>query len=327
MTPLGKRIILVAGALCLFYHPTFFITEAPSARAASVARLDRSRRLAEALPVREEVEQQSAPTTKDMSAPINVSALPTHAEAYPLKGAAWTTAVAPWATAISPNGRYQIVVRPGYSCELREVISGRTRQLGADPITCVAFAPHSGTFATGDLAGTVRLWDAASGETLQVLAQRVCAVHSVAFSPIGDRIALAGEDGVVEVVDFASPDEPRFAREMGAPIRCVRFSPDGDQLAVAIDTWRNTDAGRVCVFEIKSQMAVHQWDIEGPVGAVQFLPDGGLLVVEWSGRVVRWHVPGFVPVGTSSIAKDLVSAASFSADTRALEAAMDNVLP
>jgi hypothetical protein len=327
MTPLGKRIIVVAGTLCLFYHPTFFVTEAPAARAASVAKLAHSRRLAVMLRAREEVERQATPTTNDTTALNQTSAPPTDDEADAMRSVAGITAVPPWATAISPNGRYQILVRPGYACELHEVISGRTRQLGADPITCVAFAPHSGVFVTGDLAGTVRLWEAASGETLEVLAQRDNAVHSVAFSPIGDRIAVAGEDGVVEVAELASPGEPRFVREMGAPVRCVRFSPDGDQLAVAFDTWRYTGAGGVAVFEIDSQSAVHRWDVEGPVGAVQFQPDGSLLVAEWSGRVVQWHVPEFAPVGTSNIAKDLVSAASFSADTRALETAMDNVHP
>jgi WD40 repeat protein len=59
----------------------------------------------------------------------------------------------------------------------------------------------SGQFiAAGILDGTVRIWDAATGQELQVI-QVGANVRSVAFSPDGTRLAYSGADGTLEIVE------------------------------------------------------------------------------------------------------------------------------
>jgi hypothetical protein len=64
---------------------------------------------------------------------------------------------------------------------------------------------------------------------------------------------------------------------------------------------------------------LHQWPVAGPLGAMDFPSQDRLITVEWSGRVREWTLPGQNAQELPPIAKELVSAASFSADTRVLE--------
>jgi hypothetical protein len=55
------------------------------------------------------------------------------------------------------------------------------------------------------------------------------------------------------------------------------------------------------------------------MGALDFPSADRLLTVEWSGRIRSWSLPTLNAVDLSPLAKELVSAASFSLDTRVLE--------
>jgi WD40 repeat protein len=48
--------------------------------------------------------------------------------------------------------------------------------------------------------GSVRVWDAATGDEIGTLASRGAALYAVKFSPDGALLAAAGADGVVRVV-------------------------------------------------------------------------------------------------------------------------------
>jgi hypothetical protein len=315
IAPRARRVIVMTGALSLFCHPTFFITQAPSARATS----------ANERPV--ELPTSRVAGLLDLSPPQTAAKIAAQQSALPSGPA--EDSVPPesnsvaddpvWATAISPNGRSQVSVRQGYRCEFREVVSNYTRSLTEHRIACVAFSPDSASFVSGELDGTVRLWDAVIGAELEVLTQRGGAIYSVAISPAGDRIAVAGEDGVIEVVNLAN-NRRSIVVQLDAPARCVRFSPSGQHLAVAADTWNSSSVGQIAVYDLQTRTPVARWQTDAPVGALQFLPGGQLLVAEWSGRVTEWSWSTIERTGTAQIAKELVSAASFSADTRVLEA-------
>jgi WD40 repeat protein len=224
-----------------------------------------------------------------------------------------------WATAISPNGRFHITVRRGYECELREVTSDQVRSLSGHRITCVAFTADSARFVTGDLHGTVRLWDSASGEVLQTLTEREGPVHSVCLTPSGEQAVVAGHDGVVELVSLTSSANRQVLAHIDAPVRCARFSPDGSRLAIVTDTWNDSVAGTVAVYDVAARSRLRQWEVSGPLGAVDFPSQDRLVTVEWSGRVREWTLPGQADEELPAIAKELVSAAAFSVDSRVLE--------
>jgi WD40 repeat protein len=72
-------------------------------------------------------------------------------------------------------------------------------------VESVAFAPDGQMVLSGSDDGTLRLWDVATGETLQVLEAHAKDVGSgvsilnVAFAPDGTRFVSGGADDIVRV--------------------------------------------------------------------------------------------------------------------------------
>src|SRR5262249_4289073 len=113
-------------------------------------------------------------------------------------------------------------VRPAMGLQ-RFVVGGPTGYVTPDfrPVTPV------------DIAGRVRLWDAAAGTLLRTLhAGQQEPIHSVTFSPDSKLVAGAAEN-VVKVWDVSSGGEVLSLKGHTASIRSMAFSPDGTRLASA----------------------------------------------------------------------------------------------
>jgi WD40 repeat protein len=101
----------------------------------------------------------------------------------------------------------------------------------AYPITAVAFDPRSPRVVTGCHAGTVRLWDRASGALLHDVRGNAGEVTAVAFSPDGTTLMTASLDATVRFWEVAS------GRQLGPPLHhtdavlSVAFRPDGRVVA------------------------------------------------------------------------------------------------
>jgi WD40 repeat protein len=83
-------------------------------------------------------------------------------------------------------------------------------------VTCIAVTPASGTasacrfcqrIVTGSVDGTVRIWDAVSGQELLGLNAHTGPVRSVAVTPDGQRILTGSDDGTVQIWEAASPEQ------------------------------------------------------------------------------------------------------------------------
>jgi WD40 repeat protein len=66
-------------------------------------------------------------------------------------------------------------------------------------IYSLAFSPDGHTLVSGSRDTTVRLWDAATGELLQILEGHTDAVWSLAFAPDGRTLASGGRDAAVRL--------------------------------------------------------------------------------------------------------------------------------
>ena len=98
-------------------------------------------------------------------------------------------------------------------------------------VTAVAFSPDGHRIASGSDDGTVRLWDATAGQTVQIIEVHKGGVRCVAFSPDGNRIASGGDDGKLRLWDAATGQPLRTTEGHEGGVRSVAFSPDGRHIA------------------------------------------------------------------------------------------------
>ena len=63
----------------------------------------------------------------------------------------------------------------------------------------VAFSPDGTKIISDSLDGTIKIWDANTGECLETLEGHSKSVYSVAFSPDGTKIISGSDDDTIKI--------------------------------------------------------------------------------------------------------------------------------
>merc|ERR1712096_179770 len=124
--------------------------------------------------------------------------------------------------------------------QLWEVDSGslwKTLSGHPAPIKSVTYSPDGTTLASASDDGSIKLWDAVTGQELQQspLSGHNGPISSVAYSPDGTTLASASFDGTIKLWDAATGQELQQSPLSGHSdiVFSVTYSPDGTTLASA----------------------------------------------------------------------------------------------
>jgi WD40 repeat protein len=182
-----------------------------------------------------------------------------------------------------------------------------------------AFSPDRSLLVTAASDWTARVWDAYSGEELQVLRGHEGGVLNAAFSSDGAYVVTASDDKTARVWDAGSGDELQVLAGHEATVNDASFSPDVNLIVTA----SNDGTARVWSSESGELVAFHGHD--GNVMSVAFSPDGS--------SVVTASEDGTARVWTSASGEEqqvlrghaaLVNSASFSPDGSLVVTASDD---
>src|SRR5262249_48084409 len=186
----------------------------------------------------------------------------------------------------SADGRRVVTAdRNGFRvCEAATGQSLLAQQGHTASVYALAVAGAGGRVATGDGAGTVKVWDLNDGRLLHTMPPLSRPVVALAFSPEGKTLAAA-EMAIGQTVRLWEVETGKVLWTSGDPTGAfvdLAFSPDGKRLALA-DTGLAT-AGTLAVETGATRVACRA----PPTGrAVAFSPDGRQLATAGGDGVLR----------------------------------------
>ena len=228
--------------------------------------------------------------------------------------------------AFSPDGKHLAVGR-FRGAEVWNIATAK-RELTLDGHTgyvrCVRYAPDGKTIATAGEDGSVRFWNADSGEAGRKWDTGEYPVMGIAFSPNGSLLALARGDetrvtqpGPVEVWDIAA-DTKKLGLPEHEKVACsVAFSPDGRYLVSS-----STDE-KVNVYDVAAGKALGYFNGHNrQTNDAQFLAGTETVISAGGGRakggnlVIVWNRADGEEIAKVEPQKGRVSALALSPDNK-----------
>ena len=159
---------------------------------------------------------------------------------------------------------------------------GATKRLGKGAINEIAYSPDGSQLAVASSIG-IWMYDAQTGEELNLFTGHTGSVSSVSFSPDGQTLA-GGSKQEIRLWNVSTGDVVRTLTGHTSLVRSVSFSPDGQTLASA-DGSGSIRLWNVSTGDLLNTLIGH-WN---SVLSVSFSPDGQMLASGSSdGTVLLW---------------------------------------
>lgn len=150
------------------------------------------------------------------------------------------------------------------------------------PARRAVFTPKGDQVLSAGDDKAIRVWNAADGKAVKVLANPEGTVTQLGMSADGTRIASAGSDKTVKVWTLAD-GKPVASLGVTGPAQALALSPSGQRVAAA--DWKD---GAIHVFDVAVGREVQTFaDHAGPVHSLAFQPDNRTLVSGSADKTAR----------------------------------------
>ena len=215
--------------------------------------------------------------------------------------------------AYSPDGTTLAVGSTLWDVATRTNITTLTR----GSVRFVVFSPDGTTFCSG-ASWKVRLWDAATVETITYLEGHTGRVTSVAYSPDGTTLASGSHDNTIKLWDIATQINIATFEGHTGWVTSVAYSPDGTTLASGSDDNHsaklNDNTVKLWDIATRTNIATFEGHKYG-VSSVSYSPDGAILASgSEDGTVKLWNLATRTNIATFEGHKYGVTSVSFSPD-------------
>ena len=159
-------------------------------------------------------------------------------------------------------------------------------------------SPDGSTIVTGARNGTIRLWDASSGEATRTLTSSVGGVEEAVIDPSGRWLVAVGEGGAWRWDLDQTDPQAAAVDDSGGALWSAAFSEDGTRLATA------AESGVVRIYDTTTWTEVGEPFSEAvDFLSVAFTRDGTrVLAGTGGGRVYVWDAATGEPAAVSPIA-------------------------
>lgn len=140
-----------------------------------------------------------------------------------------------WSVVSSPDGAMFLAatesgkIRAWDTKTLTQKYTIQSASAPTKDVNSIAFSPDGRFIAGGSSDQTVRLWNAADGSDVKILAKDQGEILAVAFSPVGEFLATGAANGNISIWNLATGTRVDFKGNKGE-VWALVFSPDGKVL-------------------------------------------------------------------------------------------------
>jgi len=169
----------------------------------------------------------------------------------------------------------------------------------------ISFSPDGKRIASGDSDGSLRIWEALTGQEIMTIKAHEMPIHCIAFSPDGGCIVSASGDCTSKIWDAMKGTEVTTLCGHEDRVISVKFSPDGKRVI----TGSNDRAAKL--WDATKGVELLTFRVQRGADDVTFSPDGKTIAVgTYEGSVVLFEstmpLHGYEPRRNGKVARKIV---------------------